>query len=192
MKSHGPFTTAELTQSLRESEEAVARFFGSLSSNEFVTSEGQAWSPAQHVDHLNIAVGATARGLSIPPWILGLRFGRARRPSRTFDQLRADYLTLLGGGAGAPGRFVPTFQSGAASPNDVQSSLLGRWGRVNERLRNALGPWSEKRLDHVLLPHPLLGKITARELLYFTIYHGPHHVAAAKRRLPRFAAEGSA
>jgi hypothetical protein len=38
------------------------------------------------------------------------------------------------------------------------------------------------------MPHPLLGKITAREMIYFTVYHSEHHVAATKKRLPRFAA----
>jgi hypothetical protein len=26
-----------------------------------------------------------------------------------------------------------------------------------------------------VLPHPLLGKLTIREMLYFTVYHGEHH-----------------
>ena len=34
---------------------------------------------------------------------------------------------------------------------------------------------SEEDLDYYVLPHPLLGKLTLREMLYFTIYHVKHH-----------------
>jgi len=33
----------------------------------------------------------------------------------------------------------------------------------------------------VLLPHPLLGKVTVREMLYFTIHHVQHHHALVER-----------
>ena len=33
----------------------------------------------------------------------------------------------------------------------------------------------EEDLDNYILPHPLIGKTTIREMLYFTIYHVQHH-----------------
>jgi hypothetical protein len=33
------------------------------------------------------------------------------------------------------------------------------------------------------LPHPLLGKLTVREMLFFTLYHQRHHVAVVERRI---------
>ena len=35
--------------------------------------------------------------------------------------------------------------------------------------------WSEDDLDLYVIPHPLMGKLTFREILYFTIYHVKHH-----------------
>lgn len=43
--------------------------------------------------------------------------------------------------------------------------------------------WTEQDLDTVLLPHPLLGKLTVREMLYFTIYHAQHHQMLVDRDL---------
>jgi uncharacterized damage-inducible protein DinB len=63
---------------------------------------------------------------------------------------------------------------------------------VNSRLVAALERWSDRNLDRIQLPHPILGKITAREMVFFTIYHGHHHIAAAKSRLPRFSHSSSA
>jgi hypothetical protein len=32
------------------------------------------------------------------------------------------------------------------------------------------------------MPHPLLGKLTVREMLLFTLYHNLHHVQNVARR----------
>jgi len=42
---------------------------------------------------------------------------------------------------------------------------------------------TDTQLDQYIAPHPLLGKITLRELGYFTIYHTQHHLAIIKDRL---------
>lgn len=190
-------TTASVATALRESisaeERDVAEFFRSLSPDEFVLRVGDAWTPAEHLQHLNIAVSAVARGLSISPWILGLRFGRARRPSRSFAEVRDDYRDRLARGGRARGRFVPPRED--LSPEHTtarQAELLARWQRVNSRLTASLERWSDRNLDRIRLPHPILGKITAREMVFFTIYHGHHHLAAAKKRLPRFSHASSA
>lgn len=176
-----PSTKASIEAALLAEERAVATFFEALSDVELVTRVGEAWSPAEHLDHLNIAVSAVARGLSAPWWLLLLRFGPATRSSMTYDELRAKYNGLLQGGAGASGRFVPG-QSDAPA-GDCRPELLERWHRVNRRLRENLASWKEWQLDRIRLPHPILGKLTTREMMFFTIYHGHHHIAAATRRL---------
>jgi hypothetical protein len=182
-----PFDRGTLIQALSEAERAVAEFFASLSAEELVVRVESAWTPAEHLEHLNTATSAVARGFAMSPWLLRLRFGWTRRPSRRYEQLREEYLARLAAGAGASGRFIPrredhTSEQAAAS----QAERLARWKRVNARLRAALESWSERGLDRTRLEHPILGRITAREMVFFTIYHGHHHVARAKSRLPRF------
>jgi hypothetical protein len=182
-----PFTRGELLESLSLEEREVAAFFGSLSADELVLRVADAWTPAEHLQHLNIAASAVARGLSIAPWILRLRFGRSRRASRSFVELREDYRARLARGGRAGGRFVPPReQLMGADITTRLAELLARWQRVNARLVGALERWSERHLDRVQLPHPILGKIPTREMVFFIIYHGHHHIAAAKTRLPRF------
>ena len=43
--------------------------------------------------------------------------------------------------------------------------------------------FSEKDLDNYILPHPLLGKLTIREMLFFTIYHVQHHEVLTLKNL---------
>ena len=184
METDAPYTRTTLIESLAAAERAVGDFFGSLSAEAFVRRESSAWTPAEHLEHLNTAVKAVAEGFEMPRWLLRLRFGRPRRSSRTYEHLRDDYLARLEQGAGATGRFVPGRVGFDEDDSMVRRTrLLSRWYRANERLRSALERWTERDLDRVQLPHPILGRITAREMVLFTIYHNHHHIAAAGRRL---------
>ncbi|MBA2669635.1 MAG: DinB family protein [Gemmatimonadetes bacterium] len=190
MQPERPFACAEILQALTSVEAEVTRFFGSLSDEEVSSRQGKAWTPAEHLVHLNISVNAVARGLSISSWLLSLRFGRTRVPSRTYEEIHRIYRVRLAEGAGATGPYVPPQEElvGEAVASR-RSEILARWQRVNARLRTAQEGWSERQLDRVRLPHPLLGKLTVREMLFFTLYHNQHHIAASKRRLPRFGSE---
>jgi hypothetical protein len=42
--------------------------------------------------------------------------------------------------------------------------------------------WSEAELDAYRLPHPLLGRLSVREMMFFTLLHNRHHQAVAERR----------
>jgi hypothetical protein len=182
-----PFTRDEILEALADAERDTAGFFESLTPDEWSQRVASAWTPAEHLDHLNIACSAVARGFSMSRLLLRIRFGRAHQSSRTFEGLRDNYRALLKGGAGAAGRFIPEREELTEEQRAVRhGALLARWQRVNARLRAALAGWSERDLDRIQLPHPILGKIAAREMLFFAIYHASHHVAAAKTRLPRF------
>lgn len=192
MQADVPFTLPTLLAALAMAESDVAGFFGSLSQDEFVFRVDSAWTPAEHLEHLNISISAIARGLSMPRWLLRLRFGRSRRASRTYEQLRDDYRARLAAGGRASGKFVPVQENMSGDQRAVrQQEILARWGRVNARLVAAARMWTERDLDQLRLPHPILGKITAREMVFFAIYHDQHHIAGAKSRLPRFTTSSS-
>jgi hypothetical protein len=181
-----PRSRVQIVAALAAAESEVASFFGSLPDDELLGREGEAWSPAEHLVHLNLSVGAVCRGMAIHPWLLRLSFGASRRPSRGYAEMRELYRERLAAGGRATGRYVPRRDE---APD--REGILSRWERVNARLRGTVETWSERDLDRVLLPHPLLGKLTAREMLFFTAYHALHHVEAARRRLSRFAGAGA-
>jgi hypothetical protein len=51
------------------------------------------------------------------------------------------------------------------------------------QLADVVGHWREEDLDRYRLPHPLLGKLTVREMLLFTVYHNYHHPRSLAARL---------
>ena len=183
-------TREDLPAALSASEVQAADYFASLTPDDLVLRVETAWTALEQLAHINSAVSAVAKGFSAPRLILRLRFGRSPHASRSYAALRDDYLARLAAGGRASGPFVPARDDLSPSQGDARrEELLARWRRVNGRLRTALESWSEKNLDTIRMPHPILGKITAREMIYFVIYHAEHHIAATRNRL-RGAAEG--
>ena len=181
-------TREDLVSTLSASERDVADFFASLTPEEVGFRVDSAWTAAEQLAHLNSAVSAVAKGFAVPRIILHIRYGRSRSSGRSYSALRDDYRARLAAGGRASGPFVPNRDDLSAAQGEVRRhELLARWRRINGRLRKTLESWDEEDLDTIRLPHPLLGKITAREMIYFTVYHSEHHVAATKKRLPRLA-----
>jgi hypothetical protein len=55
-----------------------------------------------------------------------------------------------------------------------------------KKMGNALHKkWKEEEPDKYIVGHPLLGKITVRELGYFNIYHTLHHLDSIKKMVGR-------
>jgi uncharacterized damage-inducible protein DinB len=117
----------------------------------------------------------------MPRIVLRVMFGKAGRASMTYDALRARYLQGLAEG-GQAGRFAPSKRD-EGDAEAWRESILKELARVNGELRAAIARWPEGKLDRLQLPHPLLGKLTVREMLFFTLYHQRHHVAVVERHL---------
>jgi hypothetical protein len=104
-------------------------------------------------------------------------FGNANRPSKTYDELVEKYNSKLLIGGRASGPFVPKTIS-----FEQKELLLEKYYKHKEKLISKITKISEEDLDKYILPHPLLGKITLREMLFFTIHHNVHHLELLKAR----------
>ena len=82
----------------------------------------------------------------------------------------AKYKLRLEAGGKAMGRFIPK----PVLPGQ-KAILKNKLIKAVDRLCKKIDKYNEKQLDYYILPHPLLGKLTVREMLYFTIYHVEHH-----------------
>jgi hypothetical protein len=120
-------------------------------------------------------VRPVALALGLPRFVLWLRFGRGAGASRSFEALREAYLARLAAGATA-GRFTPSPQPPPMDAAAYRDSVLGSWRAANADLRARVAGWNEAALDRYLLPHPALGTLTVREMLFFTLYHNAHHL----------------
>ncbi|MEO9887706.1 MAG: DinB family protein [Balneola sp.] len=133
-------------------------------------AEGK-WSTGQQLDHLIKSVKPLTTGMGLPKFLLKIRFGTRNRPERTFEELVAKYHKKLKEGGQASPAFIPPKIS-----IKQKDQLLAIYEKEKINLVKVLQKWSEKQLSTNIAPHPLLGKCTVRELLYFTIYHNFHHL----------------
>lgn len=178
-----PFTQPEIREALTVETEAVHTFFESVDEDLFFTVPPDVWSPAENLVHLIQSVSPVVRALNLPKMALRLRFGNAKHHSRPLAEVRHTYVNeALAGGAVAGGSFLPQVKEESI---EERARMLVKWQEKGVALVEAIGKWDEKELDELVLPHPLLGDMTVREILFFTLYHNMHHVNDVQRLLKK-------
>ena len=178
-----PYTGVELVAALGRVQEESDAYLRALPPSVFFAPQGPAWSPAEHARHLAKSLRPLTRVLRWPRPVLGVLFGRHRGPGRDFAELRRTYQAALAAG-GQAGRFAPSVQP---PPQDLaagQDAILSRLGVTVRAVQAAVQHWPEPTLDRYQLPHPLLGRLTVREMLEFSVYHQAHHLRRVAERQP--------
>jgi hypothetical protein len=169
----------EIKQHLTDSYQRFIVYLQALPDDDFTYAYETKWTAAQHLDHIVKSISPVNTAFAIPALILKTLFGKANRNSRTYDELVEQYKQKLAEGGRASGKFVP--------PPNVsvihREKLVTQLSKVVHQLVKRIEGFSEHDLDHFVLPHPLLGKLTLREMLYFTIYHAGHHEKLIKEYL---------
>lgn len=176
-----PHTGVELTAALGRVQEEADAYLRALPPTVFFAAQGAAWSPAEHARHLGKSLSPLTRVLRWPRPVIGLLFGRHRGPGRAFADLRRDYQATLAAGAQA-GRFAPSVQPPPTDLAAGRDAILGRLAVTVRAVQIALQRWPEPALDQYRLPHPLLGRLTVREMLAFSVYHHAHHLRRIAER----------
>ncbi len=142
-----------------------------MSEDDFLFSlNGEKWTAGQQIDHLCRSVEPLNKGLRAPEFALKAMFGKADHPSLTYDELVAKYRAALAAGGTASAPFRPEH-----IPFSRKDELVATLNELVTKLCNKIEKYDEDKLDILLLPHPLIGKLTMREMFYFTIYHAGHH-----------------
>ncbi|MCB9006207.1 MAG: DinB family protein [Ardenticatenaceae bacterium] len=177
-----PYTKQEIVAALAAEFTAVHNFFADIEATQFFAAPAEVWSPAENLVHLIKSCAPVIMALNIPKTALRIRFGWVKHELRTLAQVRHTYVNVaLAGGGKASGPFLPEVKDDFSAAH--QTRILAKWQAKGADLHAALENWSDKTLDSYLLPHPLLGKMTVREILFFTLYHNMHHVNDVQRLL---------
>ncbi len=150
--------------------DAMVQFIESQNATQFVASPNGKWSAGQNLDHLNKSLSPVNLALRLPRLVLSMLFGKPNRKPRTYDELVERYHQKLAAGGKASGQFIPPPISA-----DQKEKLINKFRKQTEAMSRLMSQWQEDQLDRYLLPHPLLGKLTIREMLFFSAYHIRHH-----------------
>jgi len=150
----------------------------SLSKNDYGFSYQNKWNAGQHLEHILKSVAILAKALTLPKWLLKYKFGKANRPSRSYDELIKRYLEKLKTAKSTPSQFQPSLAT-----IEQREKVIKKLNKQVGKLVKLSKKYSENDLDLYILPHPLLGKLTIRELLLFTCYHVEHHLELLNKYL---------
>ena len=172
-------TKAELLAKNLENHKDFVSYILSLEADDYAYDHhGEKWDAGQQLDHIYRSVRAVANAVTKPKFALKWKFGKANRPSKTFEELVAKYTRGLQSGFKAVGPFIP-------EPVNIEKrqDWCGKLMRDVSTIQKRISKYSETDLDTVILPHPAMGKMTMREIMYFTIHHVAHHLEIAKRNI---------
>ena len=157
--------------------EEFVRFVESRSQEKFTESLNGKWSVGQNIDHLIRSLSPVNRALALPSFVLRIAFGKPNRTPRGYQELVDRYHQKLAAGGRASARFIPT-----AISWQQKTKMIADFTRQKEKMTQLMDIWTENQLDNYLLPHPLLGKLTLREMLFFSAYHIQHHLGLLELR----------
>ena len=159
----------ELSKRLIQEHQSFIDFISSLSNEDLMRSHNDKWNPAQQLEHVYLCLRPVKLALSLPNIIPAILFGKSKKGSRTYESLVEAYQLKLKNGGKSPSMYKPKM-----SVRNVSKLKIALMHLVNN-ISNKLSHFKENDLDSFLLPHPLLGKLTVRELIFFALYHVGHH-----------------
>lgn len=163
---------------LTETNDQFNTYINTLNKSQFEINPNNKWSAGQDLQHLVKVLQIVNIGFSIPKFILSILFGKNNNEPRTLETLRNTYNKALSNGAKSPAIYIPKpilFQS--------KENLLKKHVKLNQSLTNKINNTSETDLDNYRLPHPILGKVTLRELAIFSGFHTQHHLVLLNKKI---------
>ena len=169
---------SETLQQLRDNHARFIKLISGLSDSDFLHSNNGKWTAGQQLEHIVKSVRPVNLAFGLPLFLLKIVFGKANRASKSYDELVEKYHAKLAAGGKSSAPFIPK----AVAQAD-REKLSKKLHALTNSLINRAESLSDNQLDIFILPHPLLGKLTLREMLYFTIYHVQHHEKQVMKNL---------
>jgi len=166
-----------IQQLLSQNASAFVDFIAQQPEAKFLETPSSKWSVGQNLEHLIKSLAPVNQALLLPGFMLRLLFGTPNRKPRSYQELVDRYKQKLAAGGRATGRFVPA----TITWPDKEKKIVA-FKKETETMIRRLNSWREDQLDQYLLPHPLLGKLTLREMLFFSGYHIEHHLKVFTNR----------
>jgi len=163
---------------LNETVEDFNALVSGLDELAFESNVNGKWSAGQDLVHLIKLLKILNIGYSIPKPFLRLLYGKNKNEARSYEQLQMMYKKALAGGAKSPAIYIPRpvlFKD--------KEKLIKKHQTLNQKFINKINKHSDYQLDDYCLPHPIIGKISLRELVYFTSFHTKHHTELLKNKL---------
>jgi hypothetical protein len=172
------FTKEGIIKQLNIAVDAFEQTGRKLSDEQFFAKSDDKWSAADQMQHLVLAVKPLNKAFGLPRLVLRFLYGKPNKNSSiNYQELVKKYQGKLERGAKASTAFTPKPLVDAD-----KEAVINNFAQTYIDFTAKLADINEYDLDNYQLPHPVLGKLSLREMLYFTAYHVEHHHKIVKER----------
>jgi hypothetical protein len=135
------------------------------------------WTTSQHILHLVNSLQLLNNALSYPRFFLKYKFGLSNRPSRSYEEVVEKYQEKLEENKDKTIVFNENLKSPLLKDRPRLLTILQI---QHKKLQYKTRKISDVNLDTLVIPHPLMGKMTVRELIMWAAYHTEHHTKILK------------
>lgn len=135
------------------------------------------WTTGQQALHLLQSLVPLNNALSMPKFLLQFKFGKANRAFRDYDAIVKRYNERL---LEAKGKTYRGSQNMKVPKLADKQYILNRIQTEEKKLQYKTRRISDRNLDILVLPHPLMGKMPIREIIMWTAHHVEHHTEILK------------
>jgi hypothetical protein len=136
------------------------------------------WTTGQHILHLVESSQLLNKALGYPKFLIRYKFGTSNRPSRSYEEVAKRYEERLAENK----ERAKTFNKDLRKPSVKEKKrLMDSLQILNKKLQYKTQKLKDKHLDTLLLPHPLMGRMTLREIIMWTAHHTEHHHEILKK-----------
>jgi hypothetical protein len=115
----------------------------------------------------------------MPKFLLRFKFGKSNRPVREYQTVVNRYQERL---KEAQGKTFKPSQNMKIPAITEKQYILDCLQIESKKLQYKTRKVSDKNLDTLILPHPLLGKMPIREIIMWTAHHIEHHTNTLKEK----------
>ncbi|XSG74083.1 DinB family protein [Herpetosiphon llansteffanensis] len=170
-----PYSHSELIVALDHDVAKVSATILGLTPEECFAHPAGVWSPAENVLHMQQLSKVFILAFSVPRFTLGTLFGKPKHQSSDYATIANRYQAAIASGFEAPAYSIPAKLQGPFN-QQRQQALVAQWQKLNQRMIESLFHWDDAALDQYQMPHPALGKLTVREMLFFMHCHTQQHL----------------
>ncbi len=135
------------------------------------------WTAAGHVFHLVKTTKAVSSGFKVPRILLRMKFGTIKREEKSYEALKNELETLI-----SQEKLIAKRELSPAEGRKFgKEEIIKRFRDEQRDFKEAFDRWKEYHLSKNVLPHPVVGNLTIREMAYFNILHTWHHLGILER-----------
>lgn len=168
---------SEIIKLLEKNHQELFEWLGDSPDEKWEKGPKGKWSTGQHIQHLVNSLLLLNKALSYPKFILKYKFGVCNRPLRNYKTVVNKYIEKLEKNQDRAKVFNEKLHKPSIKQRD---SLLTQFQIQQKKLQYKTKKISDKKLDTLVIPHPLMGKMTLREIIMWTAYHTEHHTETLK------------